>query len=166
VAQAIAVVVAGAWAYWTFGLSEAPKLVPRLALSGGIKQYQFEDHPNHCDLEISASVTNTGNTTVEVKDVYVRVWFFDFPVAAEDFTFIDFADLEKHAPDWELPAAADAPLVRVYAPESTYNYSYDVFAPFPKKSWVYFKVTANTDVQALNDTAFRSAYYSYDCKSP
>jgi hypothetical protein len=157
-----ALVAAGYWAFYKFGVTEAPQLAETLNIGDKLEQARL-GQTTACDFKLTISIDNKYKSPVDIKRVHARLWFFDFPELTQNVTFFDFREVEKSDPAWELPPGADQPLAFKMHPSQSASYQFDIFVRKPEKSYVYHKITVDSEAPAISKAAFDSGYSRVDC---
>lgn len=90
VVEIIALVVAGLWAYSKFAETEKPSLETRGRMESTLKWYPVAS-PTHCLGQFAVSLTNIGQTSIDIDRVRLRIWVVPFPPADQTnaVTYVD-----------------------------------------------------------------------------
>ena len=115
------IVAAGFWAFWVFGLTQAPGLKENFKIESSLIWHPLRDDRS-CLAEWKVSVTNESKATVKIRKVQRRAWLVDRPEPRSPFSGIKPYDAMKEAeagskdgydPQWYKTAE---PFVQTYPP--------------------------------------------------
>lgn len=122
VAEVVALIVAGMWAYSKFVETERPSLEIRGQIESSLKWFPVSD-PRHCLAQFGVTMTNIGKVSFDIDAVRLRVWIVPFPVADSTVTFVDPTLFQNGEPalDREITAAS---LTGHYAPNVLSQFDY------------------------------------------
>src|SRR5215469_4287942 len=160
IVKCVGIGVAGYWALFKFDLTEAPNYAPTLALSSNASQGKMAEA---CKFQLSIQITNNYNVPVKIDGVAIKLWLFDFPLPKKTVTFVDFRDLEKESPAWQLPTGADKELSFTYYPHQQANYGYDILLLNPDKNYAYYKIRLDSKTSDIANNVFDTKYIQLRC---
>lgn len=95
VAQILALLLAGFWAYKTFGESEKPVLEPHLTARADISWSELPNANDRCQGIVDLSLENIGKRAVDITAFTIDGWITEIPERRDSPSFIDDNDLKK-----------------------------------------------------------------------
>lgn len=88
IAEIIALIVAGFWAFSNFEKTEKPSLETR-AYSESLMQWFQSTDRKHCVGSFGIKIKNIGKKAIDLDRALLRVWIIDQPDFTKEITYID-----------------------------------------------------------------------------
>ncbi|TSA48414.1 MAG: hypothetical protein D4R50_01190 [Actinomycetales bacterium] len=128
VAQVLALIVAGLWAYTQFQETEGSSLEMRGSIESKLSWFAVAD-PNYCGGELRVKIKNIGRKSFDLKSATMRVWLVDSPSFDQTIAYIDPNDFRTGKPIFEkqFSGAKELPLLTRFPPdvESAYDFTFN-----------------------------------------
>jgi hypothetical protein len=112
IAEIIALIVAGLWAYSHFQETEKPSLESRVHSESVISWFQLPS-PNHCLGSFGVSFKNIGKKAIDFNNATLRVWIMKQPPSGKIITYLDPAYFLSEKPIYERSFGIDIDKVGV-----------------------------------------------------
>ncbi|MGZ8161401.1 MAG: hypothetical protein ACXWTT_00875 [Methylobacter sp.] len=88
IAEIVALIVAGLWAFSNFQETEKPSLEPH-AHSESVMAWFPSPDPNHCLGSFGISIKNSGKKAINLDKASLHVWIIDQPPFEKKVTYLD-----------------------------------------------------------------------------
>jgi hypothetical protein len=75
IVEIVAIVLAGMWAYYTFGLKDAPALEKRIKLESELA-WNGAKGTETCEAEHKVNFENIGSVPIDIAKIRIRAWLF------------------------------------------------------------------------------------------
>ena len=98
VAQVLALILAGIWAYNKFYESERPSLEPHLSSIVALKWRNVPGVKSTCEAEVAITLENTGKASADITDTTISVWLTPFKGDFKEPQVVDEGELTAGTP--------------------------------------------------------------------
>ncbi len=134
VAEVVALIVAGLWAYTQFHETEGPSLELRSLSESKLVWFEVFD-PIYCAGEFSISIKNIGKKSFDLKTATIRIWLLDVPPLGQMVSYVDTNDFLAKQPTFEkrFSDAEKLPLLTHFPPGTEASYDFTFSFKFDKK---------------------------------
>ena len=100
IAEIIALIVAGLWAFSNFQKTEMPSLESRANSESNMLWFESTD-PKHCVGSFGVKIKNIGKKAIDLDDALLRVWITDQPHFDKGISYIDPKQLQTEKATYE-----------------------------------------------------------------
>jgi hypothetical protein len=148
--EIIAIVLAGCWAYYTFGLKDKPALEKRIKIESELA-WNGARGTATCEAEHEVNFENIGSVPIDIAKVRIRAWLFPSVTLKRDerARYLDVNSVlantspfftEEYDANKTTSAVLWAPLLAHYPPGTAWKQSFQFAMKRAPESWALFLV--------------------------
>jgi hypothetical protein len=140
IVQILAIIIAGAWAYWTFGVQEEPSLEARARADSTITWFTPSKSENECIAQFGPSLENVGASSFEISVVRLRGWIFERQLKDGGIaTYIDSEEVQAQDPFFEKEFN-NGPFIQRYPPTEKFSWTYEWIVSQEPDQLILFRI--------------------------